>query len=99
VDEGDAVTLGDVLELIPVAGNQLKLLAPDADNVVELPVQIVSEVGVTETVKLFTTLTKTVAVSVHVPLTPITVYVIVLVGVEVTFAELVLLRSIGGNQE
>ena len=76
-----------------VAGLQVKVLAPVAVNVAEFPAQIVAEFTVITGVD--TTVTVDVAVAEQVPAVPVTVYTAVVVGVAVTVAPVVALKSAG----
>ena len=79
------VLVGDtVLELpAPKLCDQLYVLAPLAVNVDDCPLFIVAGLAEANTVGNGFTVTLTVAVPVHPELVPVTVYVVVLVGVTV----------------
>ena len=96
VEAGEAVTDEPVVELSPVAGLQVYELAPVAVSVVDCPAQIAA--GETEITGGGIIVTVTCAVAVHPFLIPVTVYVVVVVGVAVTEAPVVLLNPVGGDQ-
>lgn len=96
---GLAVTFAPVVADNPVAGLHAYVEAPLAFNAVDCPAHIVGLAGVTETTGNGFTLTVAVAVLVHpAALVPVTVYVIVLVGLAVTFAPVVALKPVDGDQ-
>jgi hypothetical protein len=94
------VAMGDV-QLVqdnPVAGVHVYVFAPDAVNVVELPAHIVLLVP-GFTVGLGLTVTVTMPVSIHpLALLPVTIYVVVVVGLAVGFAQLVHDKPVDGVQ-
>jgi len=71
------------------------VLAPDADNVADCPWQI--DAGGTVMTGSGLTVTVTCAVCVHPLRVPVTVYVVVVVGLAVTLAPVVLLNPVGGD--
>ena len=95
VEAGEAVTDEPVVELNPVAGLQVYELAPVAVSVVDCPAQM--DAGGTEMTGGGFTVTVTCAVAVHPFLVPVTVYVVVLVGVAVTLAPVVALNPVAGD--
>lgn len=72
------------------------VLAPLPVSVVEFPAQIVADATVTVGVGF--TVTRAVAEAVHEPVVPITVYVVVTVGLAVTVAPVVALNPVDGDQ-
>jgi hypothetical protein len=99
VDEGEAETVLVLVELNPEAGLQIYVVAPDAVNIDELPLQIVCDVAETVTLGTGFTVTLAIAVSIHpAAFVPVTVYVDVDAGVAVTEAEVVELKPAAGFQ-
>jgi hypothetical protein len=98
VEEGFAVTLEPVVELNPVAGDHVYVLAPPAVSVVFCPVQI-ETFGDSVTTGIGFTVTVTCAVAVHPDAFPVTVYVVVEEGFAVTLAPVVALNAVDGLHE
>jgi len=97
---GLAVTAAPVVALNPVAGLHEYVVAPLAVRLTGLPPEhIVAEGGVTVTVGVGLTVITTDCVSLQPPLTPVTVYVVVVAGVAVTPAPVVVLRPVAGLHE
>lgn len=95
---GEAATVAPVVPLNPVAGDHEYVVAPLAVSVVLPPVQMVLESGVTVITGSGVTVTVVVAVDEQLPVVPVTVYVVVLVGLAVTFAPVVPLKPVAGDQ-
>lgn len=85
---GLAVTEEPVVELKPVEGLQLYVVAPLAFTIVDPPAQIEDESATTLNA-IIPTFIVTESVLLHVPFVPVTVYVIVLPGFAVGFGQLV----------
>jgi hypothetical protein len=98
VEDGLAVTLAPVVELRFVAGDHVYVLAPLAVSVALCPMQMVG-FGVTVTTGIGFTVTVTCAVAVHPRTSPVTVYVVVVVGFAVTVAPVVELKPVAGDHE
>jgi len=95
VEEGFAVTLVPVVALNAVDGLHEYVLAPPAVNVVDCPAQRVTA-GETVTTGTGLTITVTCAEPVHPLMSPMTVYVVVLAGVDVTDEPVELLNEAEG---
>jgi hypothetical protein len=95
VTVGLAVTVEPVVALRPVAGCHVKVAAPPAVMVVDVPEQIFGLAGVAVTVRVPTLITTDV-VLLHAPLLPVTVYVVVEPGLAVGLLQLVQLNPPGG---
>ena len=85
-----------VVLLNPVEGLHVYEFAPDAVSAADCPIHIGAGVGTVIT-GAGLTVTVTCAVAVHPTLVPVTVYVVVLVGVAVTEVPAVLLSPVGGD--
>jgi hypothetical protein len=96
VTVGVAVTVPPVEELRVDDGDQVYVFAPLAFSVADAPLHIVGELTVTVGVGF--TVTTAVAAAVHDPVVPTTVYVVVTVGLAVTFAPVVALKPVDGDQ-
>jgi hypothetical protein len=96
VDAGDAVGLGQLVQLNPVAGFHVYVAAPPPFNTTELPEHIDGEPGVTVTLSVAATVTVTVAVEVQPELVPVTVYVVVDAGLALGLAQFVQLNPVPG---
>ena len=94
VDVGFAVTLAPVVADNPVPGAQVYVLPPVAANVVYEPVHIAT-LDPPPIVGKGLTVTVTAAVFTQ-PLLPVTVYVVVEVGLAVTFAPVVADKPVPG---
>ena len=94
------VTLADVDELSPVAGDHTYVLAPLAANVVEEPAHIVVTPPVAVTVGTgFTDIVVVAVLLQPAALVPVTVYVRAVVVLHTTDAPVVALRLVAGVQE
>jgi hypothetical protein len=96
VAAGLAVTELPVVALNPAAGDHVYVDAPLAVNKVLPPVQRVGEDGVTDTAGRGLTIIVIVDVSLQAPLLPITVYVVVAVGVAVGLGHVVQVNDVAG---
>jgi hypothetical protein len=96
---GVAVTTGPDVALKPVAGIHVYDAAPLAFKLTPGPLaHMLAADGVTVTAGVALTVIVTVAVPVHVPLLPVTVYVVVVAGLAVTVAPTVALKPVAGAQ-
>jgi hypothetical protein len=96
VPGGVDVTDEPVVALSPVEGPQVYDDAPPAVSTTFPPGQRPAEGGVTVTEGNGFTVTLTVAVLIHPPVVPVTVYVVVVPGVAVTEAPVVALKPVPG---
>jgi hypothetical protein len=97
VTVGLAVTVAPVVALRLVLGAQVYVVAPPAVSAVELPVQMEGADGDTDIVGNGFTVTTTVCVFTQLlEFVPVTVYVIVTVGLAVTDAPVVAFRLVLG---
>jgi len=97
VTVGFAVTLGMLVALSPVGGDQEYIEAPLAVRVTEDPKQMEGATGVTATLGRFLTVTVTEAVLVHpAALVPVTIYVVEVVGLAITVVPVVPLSPAAG---
>ena len=96
----DGVAFGFAIEglLNPVVGNHAYVVPPLAVNGVEVPEQIVA-VPLADTDGIGLTVTVTTCVEEHIPVVPVTVYVVVVVGFATGFAIDGLLNPVVGNHE
>lgn len=84
VPGGLAFGFPQLVQLSPVAGNHVYVVAPEVNRLTLSPGQIFTAIGVIVTVGLGFTSIVMVALSLHPPLAPITVYVVVSVGIAIT---------------
>ena len=98
VTVGVATGFEQVTQLNPVAGLQLKLAAPPAFRVTLPPVHNIGADGVTVTFSALETVITTDWVSLQEPVVPVTVYVVVTVGVAFTIAPVVTFNPVPGLQ-
>lgn len=98
VDDGVAVTLAPVVADNPLAGSQVYAAPPDAVSVVDEPLQIGLTPALTVMVGNAFTVTDIEAVLLQpAALVPVTVYVILLVGLAVTVAPVVAESPVAGD--
>ena len=98
-EDGEAETFAPVEGVSPAIGSHEYVTAPDALNGVAPDGQISIELGVTATVRVGLTVTAIVWSELQLPLEPVTVYVIVEVGLAVTALPVVALNPVAGAHE
>src|SRR5204862_2798412 len=98
VAPGLAVSVAPVVADSPVAGDQLYVVAPVAVSVVPVPPAQIATSGDTPTVGCGFTVTVTVAVLLHPAVVPVTVYVVVAPGLDLTSVVYVADIAVAGDQ-
>ena len=93
------VTVDPAVEPSPVAGDQVKVVAPATEIFVFEPLQIVAETGVTVRTGIGLTVINCVPVPVQPADNPVTVYVLVAVVVQLTVVPVDALKPVAGVQE